>query len=129
MDRFDHIFVAPQDFARTLAFYRDGLGWRVAAQWGSGSSPRGAQLESDGGMRIVIAERHDAADDSWTGGFNGVRPTVHVATDDLRARFARLGADVRVVVAPQPTHWGVDWFVVADPDGNLIAFVEAKPGR
>jgi uncharacterized glyoxalase superfamily protein PhnB len=28
------------------------------------------------------------------------------------------------VRAPEATHWGTRWFVVKDPDGNLIAFEE-----
>jgi hypothetical protein len=27
-----------------------------------------------------------------------------------------------VVVKPEATHWGTRWFVVRDPDGNLIAY-------
>ena len=88
-DRFDHLFIAPSDFDRTLAFYRDTLGWRVAAHWGGGGAPRGAQLDG-GGTRLVIAEPHDAADRSWTHGIHGARPTLHLAVDDVDARYAAL---------------------------------------
>jgi catechol 2,3-dioxygenase-like lactoylglutathione lyase family enzyme len=28
-DRFHHLFICPEDFNRSLAFYRDVLGWDV----------------------------------------------------------------------------------------------------
>ena len=72
-DRFDHLFIAPSDFDRAVAFYRDSLGWRAIAAWGELSS---------------VAE---------------------------------------VVVHPEATHWGTRWFVVVDPDGNLIAYEQPDP--
>jgi uncharacterized glyoxalase superfamily protein PhnB len=126
-DRFDHLFIAPSDFDRALAFYRDTLGWRVAAQWGGGGAPRGAQLDG-GGTRLVIAEPHDAADRSWTHGIHGTRPTLHLAVDDIDARYSALADRTRVVVPPEDTHWGTRWFVVRDPDDNLVAFFQARLG-
>jgi uncharacterized glyoxalase superfamily protein PhnB len=32
-----------------------------------------------------------------------------------------------VVVRPEQTHWGMRWFVVKDPDGNLLAFEQTAP--
>ena len=29
----------------------------------------------------------------------------------------------------EPTHWGTRWFVVKDPDGNLIAFEQNANAR
>jgi uncharacterized glyoxalase superfamily protein PhnB len=45
--------------------------------------------------------------------------------DDLDARYRSVAASGRVVVTPETTHWGVRWFVLRDPDDNLIAFFEA----
>lgn len=121
-DRFDHLFIAPASFDAALAFYRDALGWSIDFSWGGNGEPRGCQLNG-GGVRLVIAEPHEAADASWSSGVNGRRPTLHLHVDDLDARFAALGADrSRVVVAPEATHWGTRWFVLRDPDDNLIAF-------
>lgn len=120
-DRFDHLFIGPGDFGRALAFYRDTLGWTVTASWGGGGEPRGAHLDG-GGTKLVLAEPHDAADHSWTRGVHGARPVVHLAVDDLDARYEAIGDKSRVVIAPERTHWGTRWFVVRDPDGNLIAF-------
>ncbi len=123
-DRLDHLFIAPSDFDAALAFYRDVLGWSVVASWGAPGRNRGASL-SGGGVALTIAEPHDAADRSWSHGVNGVRPTLHVAVDDLDARYRSVAASGRVVVEPETTHWGARWFVLRDPDDNLIAFFQA----
>lgn len=125
-DRFDHLFVAPADFDRTVAFYRDALGWTRIASWGGDGEPRGIVLDG-GSVRIVLAERHAADDHSWSHGTNGHRPTLHLAVDDLDARFREVAAAAEVVVKPEPTHWGTRWFLVADPDGNLIAYEQPQP--
>lgn len=121
-DRFDHLFIAPRSFDAALAFYRDALGWAVEQAWGGDGEPRGAILASGAGMQIVLAEPHAAADRAWSHGIHGVRPTLHLAVDDLDARYAQLAPGATVVVEPEATHWGTRWFVVKDPDDNLIAF-------
>ncbi len=121
-DAFHHLFIAPSDFDASLAFYRDRLGWSLVASWGDAPGSRGAVLQSGGGVEVVLAEPHpDEDDDAWRSGRRGTQPTVHLQTDDLEARFERLGAGEHVRIEPQDTHWGTRWFVVADPDGNLIA--------
>ena len=127
-DRFDHLFIAPADFARAAAFYRDALGWQPVAAWGGDGEPRGVVLDG-GGTRIVLAERHDAEDHSWSHGMNAHRPTLHVRVDDLDLRYRQVASAAEVVVRPEATHWGTRWFVVADPDGNLIAYETPESGR
>ena len=125
-DRFDHLFIAPSDFDRTVAFYRDALGWNSVAAWGGDDEPRGIILNG-GAIEIVLAERHDTDDHSWSHGMNGHRPTIHLTVDNLDDRFRELPLGAHVVVKPEETHWGTRWFVVQDPDGNLIAYDEPKP--
>ena len=127
-DRFDHLFVAPSDFDRAVAFYRDALGWRPVASWGGGNEPRGTVLDG-GGIEIVLAEQHATDDHSWSHGINGQRPTIHLVVDDLDDRFAALASTAQVIVAPEETHWGTRWFVVKDPDGNLIAYEQPISDR
>lgn len=120
-DRFDHLFVEPGSFDAAVAFYRHGLGWSVLFSWGGEGEPRGVSL-SGGGVSIVLAEPHPAADRSKSHGIEGHRPTVHLTVDDLDARYAELAAKGLPLFAPETTHWGTRWFVVRDPDGNLIAY-------
>ena len=127
-DRFDHLFIAPADFDRAVAFYRDALAWNPVTSWGGGGEPRGIMLDG-GGMQIILAERHDADDHSWSHGMNGHRPTLHLTVDDLDERFGELASVAKVVVHPEATHWGTRWFVVADPDENLIAYEQPDAKR
>lgn len=124
-ERFDHVFVEPASYDASLAFYRDALGWSIRFAWGGAGEPRGACLASDGGMTIVLAEPHPAADRSKSHGINGTRPTLHLSVDDVDARYAEVAARGAALFAPEATHWGTRWFVARDPDGNLIAFEQS----
>ena len=121
VDRFDHLFIAPADFDKSLAFYRDVLGWAVVTTWGDEGEGRGAVL-SGGGIKVVIAEQHGATspDMARTARARTCTSTSTTST----SRFKLLPKGDHVVVEPEETHWGTRWFVVRDPDGNLIAFEE-----
>jgi len=125
-DRFDHFFVASDNFDASLAFYRDVLRWKDVTSWGGNGESRGAVL-SGGGIKVVIAERHASKERAWTHGVNGSRPNIHLDIHDIGKRFASIPPGDHVVIAPEATHWGSHWFVVRDPDGNLIAFEETRP--
>jgi catechol 2,3-dioxygenase-like lactoylglutathione lyase family enzyme len=113
-DRFHHVFIAPADFDKSFRFYRDALGWTVTRTWGDNGAVHGAVL-SGGGIEVVIASDPD---------FPTGRPILHLDIHDIDARFKSLGKGTTVVTPPEDTHWGTRWFVVSDPDGNLIAFEE-----
>jgi catechol 2,3-dioxygenase-like lactoylglutathione lyase family enzyme len=117
-DRFHHLFIRPADFDASIRFYRDVLGWSVTEEWGDAASGRGATL-SGGGVKVVLAERHES--DAVNG---ASRPNMHLDIHDIDKRFKSLPKGAHVVAEPQATHWGTRWFVVRDPDGNLIAFEE-----
>ena len=119
-DRFYHLFIKPSDFDRSLAFYRDTLGWSVTETWGGTGKERGAIL-SGGGVRVVLSERAAETADA-----RGTQPSVHLDIHDVDARFRSLPTGAHVVVKPEDTEWGTRWFVVRDPDGNLIAFEQLR---
>ena len=123
-DRFHHLFIRPADFDASLAFYRDVLGWSVTHDWGGNGKGRGALL-SGGGIKVVIAER---VPESPGNGAANARPDVHLDIHDIDERFRALPKGTHVVIEPEATHWGTRWFVVRDPDGNLIAFEELHRG-
>jgi catechol 2,3-dioxygenase-like lactoylglutathione lyase family enzyme len=121
IDRFDHFVIHPGDFERSLAFYRDTLGWSVVAQWGDEDEPRYAVL-SGGAVKLVLAERPkgEKAD---------TRPELRLDIHDVGRRFALLPAGDHVVSAPGDNPQGAREFVVRDPDGNRIAFEEVHRAR
>lgn len=120
IDRFHHLYIEPADFAGSLAFYRDILGWSVTQEWGEDGSGRGVML-SGGGIKVVIAERRGGKP---TDGAECARFAVHLDIHDVDKRFGALPKGGHIVAAPEETHWGTRWFVVRDPDGNRIAFEE-----
>jgi catechol 2,3-dioxygenase-like lactoylglutathione lyase family enzyme len=114
-DRFDHLFLRPVDFDRSLAFYRDKLGWAVVQSRGEA----GARLAvlSTGAMKMVLAEGGAPASFEPQG-----RPTIHLDIHDVDRRFAAVPPGEHVILPPQDSRHGTRWFVVRDPDGNLVAF-------
>ncbi len=123
MAKFDHVFIAPKDWDKAFEFYNKILGWEPGPSWGEkGKEPRGAYLKSKGGMTVVIAEEHEADDNSWTHGFNGHRPTLHLEVENVDEVFKQLPTGTHIISSPQDTHWGSRWFLVKDPDNNIIAF-------
>ncbi len=116
IDRFHHLFIAPANFEKSLAFYRDTLGWSVVRKWGGNGAGRGVVL-SGGGIEMVLAENEGGSS----------RPTVHLDIHDIDARLKSLPKGTKIVTKPETTHWGTRMFVVSDPDGNLIAFEEIRP--
>lgn len=122
IDRFHHLFVEPADYDASLRFYSDVLGWAITDDWGGNGSERGAML-SGGGIKVVIAERAPGAPRGMEGA-KVARFNVHLDIHDIDARFRAIPKGEHIVIEPEPTHWGTRWFVVRDPDGNLLAFEE-----
>ena len=117
IDRFHHIYVQASDFERSLAFYRDTLGWSVTRSWGGDGEARGAIL-SGGGVKVVVVDGGKPANGASDG------PRVFLDIHDIDARFKTIPEGDHVVTPPGPTKWGTRWFVLKDPDGNQIAFEE-----
>jgi catechol 2,3-dioxygenase-like lactoylglutathione lyase family enzyme len=121
IDRFDHLHIQPADFERSLAFYRDTLGWAVISQWGGGGPGRGVVLSS-GALKVILTER------AGIPGAGGC-PAIHLDIHDVDKRFGELPPGDHVVVPPGTSDRGTRWFVVRDPDGNLVAFEEVNRHR
>lgn len=125
-DRFDHLFIAPHDFDASLKFYRDTLGWHVTKEWTDEHGKRGAEF-TGGGVRLVIAEPH--APHEMRDIVAKTHPhsaTVHLDIHDADQRFSRIAPGDHVIIPPENNPRGTRWFVVRDPDGNLIAFNEMR---
>jgi catechol 2,3-dioxygenase-like lactoylglutathione lyase family enzyme len=116
-DRFEHLWIIAADFAKSFAFYRDVLGWTVLKEWEDRGTGRGAIL-SGGGVKVVLSERDTAT------GTPASPPRLHLDIHDIDERFRNLPKGEHVLLEPHETQWGTRWFVLRDPDGNVIAFEE-----
>jgi catechol 2,3-dioxygenase-like lactoylglutathione lyase family enzyme len=111
---------AVADVGRSLAFYRDHLGFTVAAEY---DDPPYATL-SQAGARLSLAEQGHRAEDRP--GVSMVAPSdpssanvvLVLEVADARAVHARLGAaGVRFLGEPYEPPWGGCRFFCVDPDG------------
>ena len=122
-DRFEHLFISPRDFNASRKFYVDILGWQVMSEWTDNHGKKGVILNG-GGVRVVLAEPYDGVNIH-----NSQAPhasTLHLDIHNADKRFAQIPGGDHIVQAPQNNHWGTRWFVVRDPDGNLIAFNDMR---
>ena len=115
--------LAVADVERSVAFYRDRIGFEVEAVY---DDPPYATL-SLAATRLSLAEQGHPADDR-----PGVvmtapadRPqasvVIVVEVDDARGEYARLAeAGVRFLAEPYEPSWGGCRFFCVDPDGYLV---------
>ena len=106
-----------QDFARSVAFYRDSLGMQLTGGWDRPDG-KGALLTANSGSVIEI---YGAAEGK---AYTGPRPAAlnlalrlaePAGVDDLHARLQSAG--VQVAGPPENRSWGHRSFIVFDPDG------------
>ena len=115
--------LAVADVGRSLAFYRDRLGFVVEAEY---DDPPYATL-SQAGARLSLAEQGHSAEDRP--GVSMVAPrdpssanvVLVLEVADARAEHVRLGAaGVRFLAEPYEPPWGGCRFFCVDPDGYLV---------
>jgi catechol 2,3-dioxygenase-like lactoylglutathione lyase family enzyme len=130
----DHVGLSVADLDAAVAFWDEAFGFVSEFPFALGRDEiRGAMLRHpESGARVELFVRPGAADGAVQGhdpiATLAVRGYGHVAlaTPDLDALFARsTAAGAKTVFAPGPSpEPGVRFAFVADPEGNLIEFVE-----
>ena len=115
--------LAVTDVDRSVAFYRDRIGFEVEALY---DDPPYATLTL-AGTRLSLAEQGHPADDrpgvAMTAPAHSGRANVVlvVETDDARAEHRRLADEgVRFLAEPYEPPWGGCRFFCVDPDGYLV---------
>ena len=115
--------LAVADVDRSVAFYRDAIGFEVEALY---DDPPYATLAL-AGTRLSLAEQGHAAEDR--SGVEMVAPpdaskanvVLVVEVDDARAEHGRLDTlGVRFLAEPYEPPWGGCRFFCVDPDGYLV---------
>jgi catechol 2,3-dioxygenase-like lactoylglutathione lyase family enzyme len=115
------ITLGVRDFNRSLAFYRDGLGFKTH-NYTEGEQHVLFKLE---GTWLSLYPRDKLAEDAAIpaegSGFSGVTLAHNVASKQLvDATFAfAVAAGAKPVKQPQDVNWGGYSSYVADPDGYL----------
>jgi lactoylglutathione lyase len=115
------------DVAKSLAFYRDGLGFVVTDEWKKDGEVLGYMLKA-GACEIGIGQ------DDWAKGRDRVKGIgyrlYYETTQDVDAiakRVQKAGYELAEPVEDHPD-WGSRSFAVADPDGFKIS-IHQKLGK
>ena len=107
------------DLERSLAFYRDGLGWTLSSASVEGDV---AFIQLNGialglwSRQLLAEDARLPLDEGW-GGITLAQNHVSRAAVDAAADAA-VRAGGRLLKAPEPTDWGGYSGYVADPDGH-----------
>jgi catechol 2,3-dioxygenase-like lactoylglutathione lyase family enzyme len=111
------------DLQRSLAWYRDGLGFYVAERWEDGGQLQGVMLKA-GACWIGLAQ------DDFNKGRDrakGVGFRIWCETaQDVDAIAARLRAFGGTLAEEPGDHWDTYSFTAQDPDGFKITISQAK---
>ncbi len=117
-----------EDLDRSIAFYRDGLGWPV-----SGASTKDVAFLRIGGVVLSLYPRDKLAEDARVdpdgGGFRGITLAHNVPErqDVDRAIETAVVAGARLIKPAEDAFWGGRSGYFADPDGHLWE-VARNPG-
>jgi uncharacterized protein len=134
------ITLAVDDLERSLAFYRDGLGFEssgiIGADWSderTGANGAAALFGLAGGLILSLYRRGDLAKDAeidlherHSGEFSlGQLVRSREEVDELLAKAETAGA---TVIDPHDRPWGIYSGYFQDPDGHLWEVIW-NPGR
>jgi lactoylglutathione lyase len=115
--------LAVSDFERSVAFYRDAIGFEVEALY---EDPPYATLTL-AGARLSLAEQGHPAENRPGVALEAPRDrsrqnvVLVVEVDDARAEHERLrGLGVEFLAEPHEPPWGGCRFFCLDPDGYLV---------
>jgi lactoylglutathione lyase len=111
------------DIQRSLAWYRDGLGFFVSERWENAGQLEGVMLKA-GGCHLGLSQ------DDFSKGrdrIKGVGFRIWCETfQDIDALASRLRAFGGKIVEEPSTRWDAYSFTAEDPDGFKITFAKAK---
>lgn len=111
-----NVFLQVSDFDRSLAFYRDALGLKIA-RLDAGDNCAAVTL---GGTEFMI---HEDFDPALKKARRGAGFTLHFQVSDADAYCAKLRKNgVSPEHDPEDRPWGRE-FSVKDPDGYVLEFV------
>jgi len=128
-------FLPHEDAERTLAFYRDTLGFEVrddveyeGMHWITVGPPdqpgTSIVLHPPGADPGITDEERRTISEMMA---KGTYASINLSTPDLDATFERIQAgDADVVQEPTDQPWGARDSAVRDPSGNMIRIIEVR---
>lgn len=111
------------DVERSVAWYRDGLGFYVAERWEEGGRLKGVMLKA-GGCQLGLSQDDFSQGRNRTKGV-GFRIWCE-ATQDVDAIAARFRAFGGTFAEGPGNKWDAYSFTAQDPDGFKITITQAK---
>lgn len=112
------------DLQRSIAFYRDVLGFVIGEEWREKGTLMGCEIHA-GAATFMLGQDDFAKGRDREKGI-GTRVWCHTAQDldrlaaDIKARGGQLDQE------PQDMSWGDRVFMISDPDGFKLTFVQAS---
>jgi catechol 2,3-dioxygenase-like lactoylglutathione lyase family enzyme len=128
--RFDHVAITVRDIERSVAFYRDLLGFDVLGQLFLNEGTFKIVYLRSGGACVELFEFRGQAAETAVGVPDTVGGFKHLAlqTDDVDGLAASLKAAGTVfTLDPLDAAGGVRLAFFRDPDGNLLELVSGLP--
>ena len=107
-----------QDIRRSIAFYRDTLGFRVSRQADADGSVFWCRLEGD--ACSLMLQQAEPEDGSPTGRGRGV--IFYFICDDADRLHAELTTRGLSLAAPKTAYYGMRQVTVPEPDGYELCF-------
>jgi len=113
------VIIAPTDFQRSVAFYRDTLGLRIYREFGADGHQTGVVFFLGGGFLELSGSGTMSAQASVV---------LWLQVPDVAAEHERLlTVGVTVTDAPQRMPWGLIEMWALDPDEHRLCLVEVPP--
>jgi uncharacterized glyoxalase superfamily protein PhnB len=106
-----------EDISRSLAFYRDKLGFEVVAEAQAGGKTYWYRLVRQG-CSLMLQQAEQAEDGPAAGRGRGV--TLYMLCDDVDALHAELAAGGLVLQPPKDAYYGMRQLFVPEPDGYAL---------
>jgi glyoxylase I family protein len=108
-----------EDIARSMAFYRDKLGFEVVAEANSGGNTYWCRVVRQG-CSLMLQQAEPAEDGPAAGRGRGV--TLFLLCDDVDALHVELVERGLALAPPENAHYGMRQVFVPEPDGYGLCF-------
>jgi uncharacterized glyoxalase superfamily protein PhnB len=112
------------DLQRSIAFYRDVLGFVVGEEWRENGSLQGCEMHAGAVTFFLTQDDFAKGRDRQKGIGTRLRCTTAQDLDrfagEVKARGGALDQE------PMDTSWGERQFMITDPDGFKLTFVQAR---